>query len=69
MAFLFTVDKLHVCEQQKMALAVPLDFSVNLTNQNHEKGEKCLNFWYIISFYSGTVEKVEKLKEGTVTPT
>ena len=52
-----------------MALAVPLDFSVNLTNQNHEKGEKCLNFWCIISFYSGTVEKVEKLKEGTVTPT
>ena len=49
MALLFNTAKQHVCGTQEMVLALPLDISVNFTDQkfcrlNREKVEKCLNF-------------------------
>ena len=49
MALFFTTAKQHVCGTQKMVLALPLNISVNFTDQtfcklNREKVEKYLNF-------------------------
>ena len=57
-AFLFTSDKQHVCEEQETVLAVPRDIAVNFTNpkfsllKSRKSGKlKCLNFSCIISFH------------------